>query len=546
MTENEGSGLTTIKESREQLFPEEGKEDSRLGRNISNANPSARSVVNESGPIKGILRTPKTIPRPPVMAQPRQRVRTRNKDDLKNQSEGIQVDHFNPDEQGNLPIIQQVNFPQHSQAGKIPLMLQAHRFRVAIILTVSLVVFIGVTASIVLSSSNKSKINSESRAHTGQQRYGSNSSPQILAENFPLGSGVPPPNNIEINQSSVWDSYLSITDHQRGRKIKSDWGEKVHHLWSQITNDNRESVDNVVPVFWNVPRSGGFTVMQIMGECAGLVQTGNTAVASSHIDDLVSSVKEIIIFRQYFFQNSFIFRLYLKIIPQKIEVIETEVGSYVNVDTTTQQGIEQAGNMGLLSSSSFDSISTPLLYELSRLFQYDEFKIGKIFTFLREPISRVVSFHQYMKDATWEKNYDPSIAAMTIETYANIGEDRPEFNWMTKNLVNKADTTNSLTLDDLHLAKEVMRSKILIGLMEQKDDSLKRFEKNFDWDFTSNDSEQCISLKKSWDSYNDEHAEQGLNPGTPIYDSLKKSNIYDVDLYEYAKQLFVDQRSLFE
>ena len=262
---------------------------------------------------------------------------------------------------------------------------------------------------------------------------------------------------------------------------------------------------------------------------------------------------------------------------QQLKIIETTAGSYINVDTTTPQGIARAGPKGLdlLSSNIVDSISTPILHEASTLFidTAGGHRRGRIFTIMRDPIERAVNYFQYMQHATWDPLYHHSYSTMSLQEYADSIIDRPEFNWMTKSLVNK-QRTDQLTLDDLNLAKEILRSKVLIGLLEHKVDSLLRFELYFGWNFheevpttsTSSSSssyratipsqtsawQTCQEERSRWETLNTEiqdgggDAEMNLTPGMPIYDALKERNLYDVDLYEYAKKLFEDQRVLFQ
>ena len=79
-----------------------------------------------------------------------------------------------------------------------------------------------------------------------------------------LGTGSPPPSNVLLPE--IWESY-------------SDFG------WSTDKNDKD------IPVFLHVPRSGGLTVLEILGNCANLVLASDVGVRDGHGTDTVSGQK---------------------------------------------------------------------------------------------------------------------------------------------------------------------------------------------------------------------------------------------------------------
>ena len=54
---------------------------------------------------------------------------------------------------------------------------------------------------------------------------------------------------------------------------------------------------------------------------------------------------------------------------------------YVNIDTSTHEGIERARNLGLASSGLADVVLSPLLHEASSLFNLNT--KGRLFTMVR-------------------------------------------------------------------------------------------------------------------------------------------------------------------
>ncbi len=98
-----------------------------------------------------------------------------------------------------------------------------------------------------------------------------------------------------------------------------------------------------IPFYFHIPRAGGSTVKDILGSCYGLV--GATDVGSRG-KDMVNATK--------------------------LEVITTREGSkYVNVDTTTLEGIEEAKELKLVESGLVDYVVTQRLHAASELFTED-------------------------------------------------------------------------------------------------------------------------------------------------------------------------------
>lgn len=56
-------------------------------------------------------------------------------------------------------------------------------------------------------------------------------------------------------------------------------------------------------------------------------------------------------------------------------------------------------------------------------------------------------------------------------------------NFITQSLVGKLNPPGTLLmLDDLNAAKEVLRRKVLVGIMEDKSESVQRFKRYLGWD----------------------------------------------------------------
>jgi hypothetical protein len=80
--------------------------------------------------------------------------------------------------------------------------------------------------------------------------------------------------------------------------------------------------------------------------------------------------------------------------------------AYINVDTSTAEGIRKAKRVGLVESGVANVIASPHFYPAASLFNADE--EGRCFTMIRHPIERAVSMFHYLAVAKWEATYDPS------------------------------------------------------------------------------------------------------------------------------------------
>lgn len=263
-----------------------------------------------------------------------------------------------------------------------------------------------------------------------------------------------------------------------------------------------------IPFFFHVPRSGGTTMMKIIGVCVGLVQASDVGGKTG-------------------LEN------------EKLEVNMTDTGPFVNVNTYTVEGIDRAAEKGLAQSNLVGSIASPFPYKAASLFS--SYQHGRTFTLLRHPAERANSFFHHIIKAVGEPNYEPLFGNINLEQYASMQEDRPEFNYVTKILAGKATATSSqLTTDDLNIAKEFLRKKVVIGLLSDRAESLRRFELYFDWSYPEDKNKFCGEELFNWEKANaNEHPD--ILPGEPSWNLLLKRNSFDMDLYEYATNLFKEQ-----
>lgn len=283
----------------------------------------------------------------------------------------------------------------------------------------------------------------------------------------------------------------------------------LRHL-ANVSSVNDRITD--VPFFFHVPRAGGSTMKDILGGCYGLTEATDVGGrgSSSRLRSGGSS-------------------------SASLEVVHSEDGaSYVNVDTSTPEGIQKSKDMGLVESGLAQVIISQHLHPASTLFN-DEQK-GRCFTMIRHPIERAVSMFHYLGVAKWEPTYDPSLAYISIEMYAR--SKRAEHNWMVRFLSNELE--RDLNEKHLRIAKEVLRQKCLVGLLDRKDESFRRFEDYFGWGPKNQEQLECRNRLLHW-GWSNKHAHPTVEEGSVVWDLLYKKNEFDMQLYEYAQQLYEDQ-----
>ena len=259
-----------------------------------------------------------------------------------------------------------------------------------------------------------------------------------------------------------------------------------------------------------VPKCGGTTLQDLLMHCFGLV--GANEIGGAYVKD-----------------------------TPPLNVVKLENGNrYVNVDMSNPTGIAHAKEMGFAQSGLANIVMTSWLDQTAAVFDDNEHK-GRCLTLLRHPIKRAVSMFYYLKDATWEHTYSEVYKSMTIEEYAV--SEYAEDNWMTRFLTN--EMAGGIYEQHLDLAKEVLESKCLVGLMEEFTPSIKRFNQYFGWmnmefggSVPMKDRATCVSRVIGHPDNKHPHPE--VEEGGDVWNLLMQKNELDVALYEHAVHLFHD------
>ena len=222
---------------------------------------------------------------------------------------------------------------------------------------------------------------------------------------------------------------------------------------------------------------------------------------------------------------------------QQLEVLTKPYGNFVNVDTSTPLGLQRAADLGLIPSRTVDVVLTPHIREATQLFS--QHHRGRLFGLFRHPVERVVSLYYFLRmpDQQETVGLNVNIRNMTLEDFATSVSE----NWMVRSLTN----VMSGPLDESHLnvAKEIIRRKFLVGILDEKTESLRRIEAYFGWNLPSRVSQKCKNNMFYFEPQS-KNIHEPVNKDSREYMILKERNFFDLELYEYAKGLFEEQRSL--
>jgi hypothetical protein len=232
---------------------------------------------------------------------------------------------------------------------------------------------------------------------------------------------------------------------------------------------------------------------------------------------------------------------------------------YVNVELNTKEGILRASNLGLAQSHLADVIISPYLHNMASSV-FTKQNPGRLFTLFRHPVDRALAMYHYLSKASWDPIYSPEVKNMTIEEFAK--SRYIENNWMTRFLVGK--TKGKLTHSDMLLAKKIVKFKVLVGLYDELETSMARFQRYFGWkDATKTraDTAKCrskaitrgdknvlghpTSIKDGKASgslqSNNSNAVQQVIAGNAAWKAIERHNLFDLELYAFAKRVYALQ-----
>lgn len=237
-----------------------------------------------------------------------------------------------------------------------------------------------------------------------------------------------------------------------------------------------------------------------------------------------------------------------KYASESLETLRTKFGTYVNVDLSKPEGIKHAHDLYLLyqppSKLRVDGIATPLLHEVANKLLDASINRGKIYMMIPNPQDYIYSIYAFLQSGAWmskvETVTNPNpYATMSFQDYCK--ENRPEFNLLAKSLTGNFD--EALTFADLEIAKQLLRQKVLVGLVENRETSLARFQSHFGASLLQPTTPECARAPLNWPPATTTF--QNSIPPSDLEQGIQNCCQLDLALYHYAKQLFIDQEMLY-
>ena len=241
--------------------------------------------------------------------------------------------------------------------------------------------------------------------------------------------------------------------------------------------------------FWHIPRSGGSTMKNILNYCYDLRR-------AEKLDDEAS-----------------------------MEYVRNNV---LNMDTTSPKGLAVSFKNDIVNSNMIDVIVSNYFLSGSALF--NDKHHGKAFTILRHPVELSASlFFQRRK-------YIEAWKSMTFHDY--VKSDAYLDSWMTRQLTGTMPWV-SLTEAHLEQAKNVMKTKIFVGVLNEMPESLRQMRAHFGWEEKEQDCEKRMLQDPA--SVNDHPAPPAR--GSPPWKAVIEKEKWDMALYYYGLELFAEQRN---
>ena len=168
---------------------------------------------------------------------------------------------------------------------------------------------------------------------------------------------------------------------------------------------------------------------------------------------------------------------------------------------------------------------------------FDKDHKGRALAMFRHPVDRLVSKFFYLQIATWESTYRPDWKGMDPLVWAQ--RENSDNNHHVKRLAGKVQR-DTATEEDLILAMNTVRERIIVGLMDDMKESFRRFRKVVGIKGSEMASPWCYGVKSNSNSH------PKVERGSPAWELLAEQNALDIRLYEYVVQLFDEQKDIID
>jgi len=272
-----------------------------------------------------------------------------------------------------------------------------------------------------------------------------------------------------------------------------------------------------IPYFFHVHKSGGTTMKDILGLCLRKVQTHR--VEEGGCNDQEDTIRVC--------SHG----------PDQWSILNADVSSFEGIDRAVAKNLCCEVQPEIPMDDSF-VVGTSRFFDALPVFT--PYRKGRLFGLFRHPVERTLSKYHYIKTATWERNFKERAVNQTIMEFVN--SPMCYDNWVVRRLIHKMPYNMEITDDDLALAKEIVKRKMLVLLTDDMEGSVERMRQYFGWDEDELTDEQkgCIHRYAVEEPRNANPHEE-LDPESEEYRAIRDKNLADIELYEYARQLFQEQ-----
>eukprot|EP00581_Thalassiosira_minuscula_P016338 CAMPEP_0183711520 /NCGR_PEP_ID=MMETSP0737-20130205/7010_1 /TAXON_ID=385413 /ORGANISM="Thalassiosira miniscula, Strain CCMP1093" /LENGTH=320 /DNA_ID=CAMNT_0025940055 /DNA_START=165 /DNA_END=1127 /DNA_ORIENTATION=+ len=274
------------------------------------------------------------------------------------------------------------------------------------------------------------------------------------------------------------------------------------------------NLETEIATFWHLPRSGGTTLKEIY-KCMGQTLAVRGGVNPQFGD---KNDEEFAIF---------------------------EPGhEVINVDTVTKKGLLRAKKLKLVQSGKVDLIVTSGSLNFAIEHLYDNSHKGRLLALFRHPVERLVSqfYYRHMAisdDLEWKES--------DIVHWAENVVEEEQINLLVKTLVGLDRKSAFITEEDMSVAILTMRQKIVIGLTEEMEESIHRFNFFMGINEAEENKSECMNqyfghgIKKD-----NSNPHPMVEEGSLAWEAIAKRNEFDIRLYKAIVEQFHEQTGIIE